>query len=698
MYQLIRKNANILVSSIVVSLLLAMTYTYKYNPGSSSHLVVARFAILLLISLIVGICISPDRDQIAEFLYKYRWIIGFVLIVAGVVLNINGSSLAAWGGYYGYSDTDVIFGAVRPIRSDEWAVNTPFAISQEYTNYSWYSDIINGTKTDVTVIYGQPVLNVISILFRPFLDGFLLWGSARGLAFFWCARFVVLWLVSFDFSMLITNKKKMISVLVATMISLSPLVQWWFAINGLVEMLIFGGMAVLALDRYMRIDDTKQRVGNLLLIVWSAGCYVLTFYPALMVSLAYFYVLVALWIIIKNRRKVSLSKRDFIQIVVAVLIFLVCMGYFFLKTWDIVTIVMNTAYPGKRVSTGGGLLDHLFMSWGNLFFPLKESGMPHNACESAVMFDLFPVGIMLAICGMVQNKKVDILSLLMIGGGIFFGIYCFVGFPSILAKLTFMSYSTSSRAITAFGMCNLVLLGRSISVYEVEGKKRTKFMMALIYAVLVAGSTYKVYGEYITKKDAVVLATLSFICLFLLLNIKHYRNLAVAVLSLVVVFAGATVNPVQLGLARVKDNPVAVAVQKVVQDDPEAVWATEMITFPMNNFLIMQGARQVTSTHVYPDMNLWKKLDPDGQYEEIYNRYEHVNLTLIDQGEKKDVFELPYGDQININVDIDELSEIMNVKYVFTSRNLSGYKSDSHEMKFISSAGSFKIYEVTSFE
>ena len=97
-------------------------------------------------------------------------------------------------------------------------------------------------------------------------------------------------------------------------------------------------------------------------------------------------------------------------------------------------------------------------------------------------------------------------------------------------------------------------------------------------------------------------------------------------------------------------------------------------------------------------MNLWKKLDPDGQYEEIYNRYEHVNLTLIDQGEKKDVFELPYGDQININVDIDELSEIMNVKYVFTSRNLSGYKSDSHEMKFISSAGSFKIYEVTSFE
>lgn len=695
----LKKNTNIFILSILVALLLTMTYTYKHDATDNLHILLARFAIYLFLSLIVGILISPDREKIGIFLYRYRWPIGVVLIAIGVLLDINGSSLAIWGGYYGYSETDIVFGTAHAIRSDEWATFTPFALSQEYTNYAWYSDIIRGTTTDVSVVYGQPILHVISMIFRPFLDGFVLFGSSRGLAFFWCARFVVLWLVTFDLALLLTNARKLMSLLMAMLLSLSPLIQWWFAINGLVEMLIFGSVAVLALNRYMRERDLRKRAGNLLLMVWAAGGYVLTFYPALMVSLGYFFVLLALWVLIKNWKIAKFSYKDIIEIVLALLLFAACMGYFFYKTWDVVTVVMNTAYPGHRISTGGGWRNHLLMSWGNLFFPLKEAGLPDNACECAAIFDLFPLGILLSIYGMVKNKKADGLSVLMILGTVFFGIYCAIGFPTVLAKVTFMSYSIPKRAITAFGLCNLVLLVRSVSIYTFEGKRMIKILVSACYALFVGYTSYRIYGGYITRYDAIVLLVLSFLALYLLLNCSKTELLPVVILSLVIVFAGGMVNPVQYSLANVQENPVADAVQEIVANDPDAIWTTESLAYPMGNNLMMQGASCVTSTHVYPDLELWRELDPSGQYEWIYNRYEHINLNLIGDEEECATFESVNDfDYITINVAIDELSEILHVQYIFTGRDLSGYKSDAHALKLVSTAGNYLIYEIVEIE
>lgn len=76
-------------------------------------------------------------------------------------------------------------------------------------------------------------------------------GAERGLSFFWCARLIALFMVTFKLSMLLTNRKRVLSLASALLIAFSSQVQWWFAVNSLVEMLVFGQLAVLIVHYFM---------------------------------------------------------------------------------------------------------------------------------------------------------------------------------------------------------------------------------------------------------------------------------------------------------------------------------------------------------------------------------------------------------------------------------------------------------------
>ena len=175
---------------------------------------------------------------IADFLYRWRYLIAAVIVALLVAFDINGSSLHEWAAYT-QSDADgVLFGMSRSIRSDELALNTPYAFSQAQEGFPYFSQVIRGDTTDTFMVYGQPVWD-LGVLFRPFHWGYLLLGASRGLSFFWWARLAALLLVSFEIGMLVTKKNRALSLAFSLLMGFSPLVQWWFAINGLVEMLVF---------------------------------------------------------------------------------------------------------------------------------------------------------------------------------------------------------------------------------------------------------------------------------------------------------------------------------------------------------------------------------------------------------------------------------------------------------------------------
>ena len=185
--------------------------------------------------------------QGVELIYKYRFVLSFLLLIMLVSFKISGSSMGCWKLFLGDGESGIRLGEPRVWRSDEWGTLTPLCFRQQYNTlgaYNRYSQTLGSILTDNMLVYGQPSWDILT-LFRPFYWGYLFFGSERGLSWFWCSRLIVLFLSWFELGMLITDGQKKLSVMLSVCVSFAPFLQWWFAINGLVEMLIYGACFVL---------------------------------------------------------------------------------------------------------------------------------------------------------------------------------------------------------------------------------------------------------------------------------------------------------------------------------------------------------------------------------------------------------------------------------------------------------------------
>lgn len=213
--------------------------------------------------------------KITDTIFKYRYFLALLLFVLAIILKLSGSSVGVWiNSMWGKNSTDMytVLGTPRSIRSDEYAVNLPLMISQFRNGFPYFNEALRGTATDMFMVYGQPVWD-IAVLFRPFHWGYLIFGAERGLSFFWFGRLIALFMISFEFGRLITEDKRGLSFALAVLITGSPVVQWWFAVNYLVELLVFGMLAILLINIYLKKEEFKIRILSIAGISLCIGGY-----------------------------------------------------------------------------------------------------------------------------------------------------------------------------------------------------------------------------------------------------------------------------------------------------------------------------------------------------------------------------------------------------------------------------------------
>lgn len=201
---------------------------------------------------------------------------------------------------------DLLMGIPREIRSDEWLINTPFALSQLRDGLHPVSSLLASGDTNVTPIYAHPCWS-FSTLFRPFLWGHLFFDASAGLAFFWIARLVILFLVTIQFGLYLFSQRRGISFAFASMVTFSSTVQWWFAVNGIAELFIFGQGLVVALDCFLKSESLRSRFLISTMMSWAAAAYVLVIYPAWQVVLFWIFFILGILVLPclfgLNRRK-----------------------------------------------------------------------------------------------------------------------------------------------------------------------------------------------------------------------------------------------------------------------------------------------------------------------------------------------------------------------------------------------------------
>lgn len=634
--------------------------------------------------------IENKINNCIDFLYKYRYVISIIIFLFCIIFEISGSSIGLWGPMTGNKDNGLLFGISRAVRSDEWGTLTPMTFSQYFSNFKFISPSLRGGNTNVFLIYALPVFTIFQ-LFRPFQLGFLFLGMAKGLSFFWCGRFIALFLTTLELCMIITKKNKLLSYVGALMVTLAPIIQWWFAVNGIVEIFVFGQLLIILLYKYMKDDNFKNRCIYLFLMVICAGGYILVFYPAWQIPMAYVFLALAIWVLIENIKECKIKLKDIISIVIAIFILVLSLGYIFYNSMDVIKIILNTSYPGARLELGGLQLNKYFSYIINIFLPYKSNGILGNQCEAALMFSLFPIGIILSIYLLIKNKFKDKFLLIILVFYTFLSIWCIYGFPKPLAKISLLYLSQSGRSILAVGYLDILILLRCMN--ELKPVKRIIALIAsILLSILVIRRCYGLNANYLNHKFMIIIMIITLIYLFYFIfryNKGICKYLFVLGIIPIMIMMGMPVNPIRHGVDVIYKTDLMKEIKKVDKDNKK-IWISDEMDYPMNNYPILAGKKLINGTNTYPNLELWKKIDKKGKYKDIYNRYAHIRVYVSDNALEK--FELVQPDLIKVYLSTKDLKKL-NVKYIFTNRDLSTYSDSNITFKNIYNKN-YKIYEL----
>lgn len=681
-----------LILVAIMSVLIATLCEYTiFRISHPEFISKNRIMLVSIIFMFIGIHFVFKLSKMYEFIHNHRYKIACAFLLFVMIFKYSGSSIVNFQEFQGrgliqpnHDNTryHTLLGKAREIRTDEWATSTTYILSQSKTEspFQYFSSVLRATPTDMFTVANSPVLDILMIG-RPFQLGFMLFGTDAGLSFYWYARLVAMLLGSYELCLILTKRNKKVSLCGMIVITFSAAVQWWYCM----QVLIWGQIVVVLVDKFMTTSKKRNKYLCALGILVSGLSYIFEFYPAWQISFGYVFLALIIWILIKNIKyeNYRFTKHDIAVIVITLLCIALLLGRWYMLSKDTLAAEMNTDYPGERNEVGGGAIN-LYSYFYNIFFATED--FP-NPCEYSSMLSLFPIPLILGLIYVIRNKK-DLhfwIPMLIVGG--FLSIWCIYGFPEFLAVLTKMSMSTAGRASIPLGTVCIYMLIYLIGNFEKGDKlinKKLTYVLAGVSTLFIIYKAKETIGVPYLDKFKLLLAGEIFLALiFGVLNINNEKIKTYTIYGLIIValITGLRVNPVIRTTDVLYKKPVAIKMQEIKKENPDAIWAVSDGGWYINDYAVANGIRTINSTAVYPNFELFETLLGEKAKEEetrkIYNRYAHVNFEITDE---KSSVELLFADNIAIKVNYDDLQKL-NVEYVLSTVDIKENFKNNEEAK-----------------
>ncbi len=365
-----------------------------------------------------------------------------------MALRLHGFSLAAWHEVIdGSPPSEVLLGEPRLIRSDDWKMQLPMLIAQ--TAISPAFPIVNpdvGLGQSMLLPVEAPVANWIT-LFRPSMWGFFL-GADPGLAWLWWSRVLGLFGVWLAVLAVVTRGRLAVAATGAALLVCAPFFQFW-SFNAVPQAASMGAafLATVALAR----ARTAAGIASAALALALAGAwFALSIYPPYQVALGWLYVALVAGFLLDQRSALPLRSHAVLRavaLVAAGIAAVAVVAAFANEASEAIAAMRNTAYPGRRVSTGAER--NLAELWNaNLGAPLWADawGPLFNICEAASFWMLAPVPLALLLWRRVRGERIDALSAAVAIYLAAMLLYAIVGIPAWLAQRDARSASCPANA------------------------------------------------------------------------------------------------------------------------------------------------------------------------------------------------------------------------------------------------------------
>lgn len=655
-----------------------------------------RFELLFLSILFIGIHFIFNIKDIYEFIYKYRWIIGIALLVFLTANQIHGDSINMYDQYVqpgeGSDFVDPLFGEARAIRSDEWIVEESKRLSTRFLDnpYGKYNDILRGTETVNKTYVGLGNLGKLGNSF--FCIFYRILGVEYGFCFEWNAIIIFTILFTFEFFMILSGRQRILAVLGTVMIVGSSFFLWW----GFPPMILTTHAAMVCFYYFFYSDQWKTKILCAIGTPIAVANFVTIIYPAWQVPMAYIMLVVLIWIIHENWDNIKKQQKKDWFIFGCALVFcgLLIVTYLF-SIREYLEGIMSTTYPGARVSTGGYCWNKMLYYLQSFLYPYKDVG---NSSEFSTLCSFYPLPIILGVIYIIKEKGKDWLIDGLVFVEIILLLYTSVGFPTILAKISLLSYSTSIRAIDVVEIGCVYLI---VIVLSKKSQVRNTITINRICGGIISLGVVSISVYYCTRDFQgympqiyivfmVIIFTLFLMTVLCKLDENITNKIYYGIIILFVV-TGLSVRPVQKGFDAIDSKPLAKEIRKINEKDVGQKWIA--LSSPSNPvlsaFCVSSGAATINAVNDYPNLELWEKLDNEDVYEDIYNRYAHVNISF---SEDKTSFELLQADWMNVSISYKDL-ELTDVKYIVANKKLK-IDNEYVKLKKLYSEGNGYIYEI----
>lgn len=284
-------------------------------------------------------------------------------------------------------------------------------------------------------------------------------------------------------------------------------------------------------------------------------------------------------------------------------------------------------------------------------------------------------------------------------------VYMVIGIPEWLATLTLFKYSTVGRVMFAVGLVESVLLLRGLVLNrDILSNFYLKKPLVAFTFVLVLGISITLFEVFLDtgftfSAIGILLSFLGILSVVLGLLCwisaeKNMQKTIVIVLIFTVAFSGFCINPIHKGIDYIQTNQVSQGFQQVLDADRDGLWLSYDSIY--SQLLVISGAKTLNSVSVYPNIDLWSKIDTDHQFEDVYNRYAHINVTVIPEQESS-YFELVQADLFQVYLSLGDL-DVLGVDYILSNQKLENLSTDEVQFEVIASTAAGTIFKVNYFK
>lgn len=648
------------ILSIIVTALFVYI-TVSIIRTSTMGMAIKRIELIILLYLFIMLNILIQWERLYGFIFHYRVWITFILCAFMIINKFNSSSVNQFDQYVqpgcGSEYVEPVFGESRSIRSDEWMVSVPRIMSTKYAGLSKYNDIVRATEK--TNISASGLYLSYAALATPEMWGYYLFGIEYGLSYFWSFRLIFGFLIAFEFCYILTKRKRILALFGAALINASSYNSWWSTDAWLIP-----GMASIVLLFYFFQEKSRKKrlVFGGLLAIFGAD-FVVGLYPAWEVPAGYVFLGLLIWLFIINFDVIKkYNKKDWFIFSACVVFMLSLIVSYLLNYVEYMTDMLDTVYPGNRVVYGGYSLNKLL---GYIVMTFSPYIQLNNPSEMGCFFGVFPLGYLLFFILLVR-KKGKALLLWCIGiPTCLLTLYCLTPLPSALAKISLLTFSFPERAVDIVGFALVIICLVVISELYESG-----FLHPLIGTFVSIGCIAPAFCysiAYMTSEKRIfyfcglTIFTILVIALIISRIDIEVKKSFIVILSLILIISGYSVNPIMYGLDAVNSKPIAKKITSIVEEEPEKKWIA-LDSLVTGNFAIACGARTYNSTNYIPNYEFWKKIDPSGDNQEIYDRYAHIVIHLADESTS---MKLVQQDYIDLTLSFEDL-EKLDVDYILS--------------------------------